>query len=87
MTRKDGDKTRKEGRKEGLTFTTKGMLELNAPFSLGPVQLKHSNAHDENHQGSNKFEDACFSERSSRGSVSWRAERKRKRDLPREVRT
>ena len=55
----------KRGRKEEHTLTTKGALELNAPFSLGPVQLEHSNTHDKNHEGSNKFKDACV-----KGSIS-----------------
>ena len=46
-----------EGR--GQTLVTTRALELDAPFSLGPVQLEHGNAHDENHQGCNtKFKDA-----------------------------
>jgi hypothetical protein len=42
----------------GQTLVTKRALELDAPFSLGSVQLEHGNAHDENHQGCNKFKDA-----------------------------
>jgi hypothetical protein len=42
----------------GQTLVTKRALELDAPFSFGPVQLEHGNAHDENHQGCNKFKDA-----------------------------
>ncbi len=42
--------------KKGRTFSFEGMLELDAPLSLGTVQLEHTDTHNEDKEGRDERE-------------------------------
>ena len=39
------------------TLSSEGLLELDAPFSLGAVHLEHGYTHDEDHKTRDQLED------------------------------